>query len=120
MRWLSAFIVLYLLGYLVFTGLSIVFDLYHETDTSYFIWASISHGGLLAWIAIYFLVPIPVRKLIFKVCVFAVSLAVWEIISVVAGIPINDQWAELVVFLIVLGVISSFMFSDFRKLNNYL
>jgi hypothetical protein len=105
MIFLSIFILTYLGGYLVFTSANFIFDIYHEWDTAYYIWASFSHGGAFAWAALYFREKSKViRRYILPVGVLGVAISIWEIIAVSAAIPVNDQWATLATFWIVLGV----------------
>lgn len=119
MKTLSVFIVTYLVGYLIFTTAAI-FDIYHEWDTAYFIWSSFCHGGVIAWGAIYFIIPLAVRKHIRSVVLFAGAVSIWEIVAVSTGVPINDHTAVLAIFLVLICVFSYFMIVHLKQLNDYL
>lgn len=114
MKVLPWVISIYLLGYLVFTTAAL-FGVYHEWDLAWFIWNNLCNAGVLVWGAIYFLVPLSMRTGLFWVCIFGVSVSVWQIAAVIAGISWNNKIAVMAEFLILIGVFAHFLFSFFRK-----
>lgn len=119
MRRLDIAIALYVMGYCVFTTAA-YFDIYHEWDTAYFIWSSFAHGGLVIWWALYGLVPKSRKIDVGIVCGLAASLCIWEVVSWLSGIDINNEIAVLVEFLGAIVVFTYYLYAYFKEKFKYL
>lgn len=114
MKFIPWIISAYLLGYLVFTTAAL-FGIYHEWDMAWFIWNNVCNAGILVWVALYFLVPLHYRKAIKWVCVFGVTVPIWQTSAVIAGISWNNDIAVMAELLVLLSVYAHFMFCLFNQ-----
>lgn len=109
---ITLWILTYIAGWLTFiTGA--LFDEYHSWDTAYYIWASFAHGGVFAWWALYVAAP-SWRLTVLPVAIFASAISLWEVVSVITGIDINNPYAVGVQFLVMLGVITYYLWSSIK------
>jgi hypothetical protein len=110
---LALFISMYLVGYLAFATCAAV-DPTGAWFDSYFIWQSLFDGSVFAWIVTYNYVPKREKKIVRWPMYLSVILFVWEIVSAVTGININNHIAVFVFYLLVIGVITYLVIRDFR------
>lgn len=104
MRSLDIFISLYVVGMAVFCLQGI--DLIPFWEKSFFLWQSVCEGSLLAWVTIYYVGDYYVKKKVYWIMWFAVVKLLWEVLSLVFNIHINDDKAIAIIFLLLIAVAS--------------
>lgn len=99
---LTIFLIFYLFGWLTFTTFS-DFDNVVWCDV-YYVWQSIAHGGVCAWIVIYDIGNSGVRNKVRWVLVFSIIMSIWDIARMFTGVDVNTHWAVMAVFLMIVGI----------------
>lgn len=89
-------------------------------DNSFFLWQSISEAGLLVWMTIYSIGSKFVRNKVKWVLLFSALKFIWEIVSLCTGITINNSWAVMVVFCLLVAIVAYFTFWQKNKANVWL
>lgn len=113
MRALNLFITIYLVGYVVFTTKA-TFGV-PLWDNTFFVWQDFSYGGVLAWAALYYTGNKEVRAKVKWLYGFSGIMMGWQIISMVTGIAINNEWAVMSAFLLLVCIISVFLFRELKS-----
>lgn len=124
---LNFFIGLYLLGYLVFTLLA---DFGMDADKLnreqviwnmiFRLWQQFGYGSVLAWGTLFFKLKSFDRLKVRWVFIFSICLSVWQVISLFTGWQINDRWASMAGFCMIIGIIGYLVLREESKAQKWL
>lgn len=112
------YIAFFLLGYLVFfTCEKFEYIGYRGLEQIFFIWNNIAYGSILGFLCLYKIGNKKVKSTVLPVLIFSCVMFVWEIVSLVTGIHINNKWADLAAFLVIIFIVVYYMAKDFSKIK---
>lgn len=97
---LKAAIAIYLVGLLVFYTLAV--DNIPAWRGSYYLWDKMCGGGWLLWYVIY--INCKERQIVAPVLWFSVIRFIWEIVSLITGITVSNEWAIAIMFIILVAL----------------
>jgi hypothetical protein len=109
---------LYLSGIIVFSVCA-DFDL-AAWNQIFFLWQTISDGSLIAWVAIYSIGTLKIKKLVKWVILYSFLRVLWEVICIVFGLNINNHWAVSATFCISAGLAFYLTLWKENRINKYL
>jgi len=116
MRWLIAYISVFLVGYLVFfTAEKLDWMGYARLEQIFFIWNNIAYGSILSFASLYAIGDSHVKSLVRPVLIFSCIMFAWEIVSLVMKININNAWAEMGAFLALMLVVVWFTVMELKR-----
>lgn len=117
MRFLSASIICYIVGLLIFYVCAI-FDTY-AWDVAYFGWNKLFDCGFMFWMSLYLILK-EERKVLKWLVRFAGIRFIWDTQSFYTGIGINNEFWMAVLFLILLSITAYFCFLPTGKAATFL
>lgn len=118
MIFLNLLIAIYLGGLLIFSLIANFNTPFW--DNSFFIWQSISECGWLVWLAIFDIGNKFVKEKVKWVLIFSSLKFLWEIISLITKVSINDSTAVTFTFVSIVILMSYLTFWQQNKANKWL
>lgn len=114
---IKIFIVGYLIGLLVFY----TFAAFHQPVWAivYYLWDKSVGGGFIGWAVIYKYAK-DYRVYTAYTLLLATIRFVWEIISAITGLSVNNSWAVSILFIATVLIISVFILRGDGRLNKWL
>lgn len=118
MRWLTALVYGYIGGLMVFYLCAAFGSAFW--DNLYYLWSAIFEVGVVGWGVIYYSVKPPIyQRFILPIWIFSGVRLLWEAVSQVFDIWVNNSLVVAVLFLILLGVTTYIEIIQHKRIKKY-
>lgn len=99
---INIFIAAYIIGYIVFFTSGEEGSVAWEN--AFFIWQQFGYGSIFAWGSLYTYGKGSVRSKAKWMLIFSCLMGVWQIATVVLGLNVNNEWAVMAAFVLIVIV----------------
>lgn len=115
---LNLFIWGYLIGYVIFSLFADFNN--HAWCNAYYIWQSISFGGVFAWWSHYSYLKGEKKEKVKWIFLYSVFMSIWEIVRVFTGLSVNSYLAVMFGFLFATAIVSVLLLKPQGRLALFL